>query len=198
MYDYFLGQIVEKGPTHVVLDVGGVGYSFHVPLSTAEKLPKTGEAKLLAHLHVREDAQKLFGFATNAERDLFCLLKKVSGIGPTLAVAILSRATVTDLCSAISAGSIDFLKSLKGVGPKTATRLVTELGDKVGGIAAGPGLEGIPDANRRAEDAIQALEVLGCQPKAAKKAVAKVLKETPSLEVEALVRESLREVWPTG
>ncbi len=197
MYEYFLGQVIEKGPTHVVLDVGGIGHRFSVPLSTAEALPRSGEAKLLAHLHVREDCHKLFGFATKAEREMFLLLKKVSGIGPTLSVAILSRASVTDLCTAIAEGRIDFLKSLKGVGPKTATRLVTELGDKIAHLAAGPGIEFAAPGARTGDDAVQALEVLGCQSKAAHSAVAKVLKDNPTIEVEALVRKSLRLVWPS-
>ncbi|MFT7618923.1 MAG: Holliday junction DNA helicase RuvA [Planctomycetota bacterium] len=197
MYEYLLGQIVEKGPTRVVLDVNGVGYELSVPLSTAEKLPRTGEAKVLTHLHVREDIHKLFGFATHGEREMFLLLKKVSGIGPTLAVAILSRASVMDLCHAIAEGRIDFLKSLKGVGPKTATRLVTELGDKIQGLAAGPGLGDITRVDRNSEDAIQALEILGCPPKAARSAVSKIQKDEPELEVEAIVRSSLRIIWPS-
>lgn len=197
MYDYLRGQIIEKGPTRIVLDVDGVGFEITVPLSTAEKLPRSGEAKILTHLHVREDIHKLFGFATKGEREMFLLLKKVSGIGPTLAVAILSRATVIDLCHAIGEGRIDFLKSLKGVGPKTATRLVTELGDKIQLLAAGPGLRDLNPVDRYSEDAIQALEVLGCPPKAARSAVAQVQEEKPDIEVEALVRASLRIIWPS-
>ena len=198
MYEFFKGQVEDKGPTHLVLVAAGVGYRFAIPLSTAEVLPRTGEARVWAHLHVREDAMKLFGFATLPERQLFLLLQKVAGIGPTLALAILSRAKVAKLCQAIGEGRVDFLKSLKGVGPKTAQRLITELKDKVGAVSLAATELGQPlPASGPADDAIAALEVLGCASKDASKAVDKVLSQEPEIEIEVLVRKSLRLVWPT-
>ncbi len=191
MYDYLRGTIAEKSPTHVVLDVGGMGFQIHAPLSTTQALPDRGEVKLWTWLHVREDILRVYGFASLDERRLFCMLQQVSGIGPRLANAILSRASVRDLADAISTGRTDFLKSLKGIGPKTAQRLVTELQGGLDGFLS----RADPDASFRQpvlRDALQALEVLGCAPKAARQAVERVLATHPDLSVEDLVRRALR------
>jgi len=193
LYDYLRGTIAEKRPTQVVLDVGGMGFQIHAPLSTTQSLPDRGEVKLWTWMHVREDILRIYGFASLDERRLFCMLQQVSGIGPRLANAILSRASVRDLAEAISTGSTDFLKSLKGIGPKTAQRLVTELQGGLDGFLSEPGLD-TPIRHPAVRDALQALEVLGCPPKAARQAVERVLAADPDVSVEDLVRQALRSI----
>lgn len=197
MYDFLRGQVISKSATRLVLEVGGIGFELECPLSSLERFRVGQTAKVLCHLHVREDLMKLHGFALEEERELFRLLQKVSGVGPGLALQILSRAGVREIAQAIAEGRADVLKSLKGVGPKTAQRLVTELSDKVGAFVGGA-LPAGPAATLSAleEDASQALEVLGCPAKQARAAVQKVVAEEPEIEVDALVRRALKLVWP--
>ena len=128
------GTLAYKSTDHVIIDVGGVGYRLFIPLSTFYSLPETGEASLYTHTHVREDALLLYGFLTLEEKDLFGILIGISGVGPKLAVNILSHIPVADLKIAIAAGDVKRLSGLPGIGKKTAERLVLELKDKVGPI----------------------------------------------------------------
>jgi Holliday junction DNA helicase RuvA len=192
VYDFFRGKVASLAPARLVLEIGGIGYLFEIPMSTYDVLPRKGDALVFAHFHVREDAQKLYGFATTAERDLFNLLQRVSGIGPTLALNILSRAPLADICAAIAGEDTVFLKSLKGVGPKTAQRLVTELKDEVTTISAGHGTAAGEKLPSLGEDAVLALQVLGYAPKAAQAAVQKVLEDRPLTNVGDLVRSALK------
>lgn len=129
------GSLVYKSIDHVIIDVGGVGYRLFIPLSTFYALPENGEASLYTHTHVREDALLLYGFLTPEEKDLFVALIGISGIGPKLAINILSHIPVTDLKNAIAAGDIKRLSGLPGIGKKTSERLVLELKDKIGSVA---------------------------------------------------------------
>jgi len=126
------GELAYKSADHVILDTGGVGYRLFIPLSTFYALPDTGQVRLLVHTHVREDALLLFGFATPAEREMFATLIGISGIGPKLALNILSHIPVADLQGAVLTGDIKRLSALPGIGKKTAERLVLELKDKLG------------------------------------------------------------------
>ena len=126
------GELAYKSVDHVIVDTGGVGYRLFIPLSTFYALPDTGQVRLLVHTHVREDALLLFGFATPAEREMFATLIGISGIGPKLALNILSHIPVADLQGAVLAGDIKRLSALPGIGKKTAERLVLELKDKLG------------------------------------------------------------------
>ena len=128
------GTLAYKSIDHVIIDVGGVGYRLSIPLSTFYSLPETGEVSLFTHTHVREDALLLFGFLSIEEKDLFIILIGISGVGPKLAVNILSHIPVGDLKRAIAEGDIKRLSGLPGIGKKTAERLVLELKDKVGPI----------------------------------------------------------------
>lgn len=192
MYDYLQGEIVGIGPTRIVLDVNGVGYAVEIPLSTYESLPQSGEVRILTHLHVREDSQKLYGFHREEERTLFVMLQTVSGIGPTLALTLLSRAGWDELRDAILEDRVEFLKGLKGVGPKTAVRLVTELKDKMAVLGYAREGGGHSAEGSAKHDAVQALEVLGYTPKASQAAVAKVMKELPTATVGEIVRAALK------
>src|SRR6058998_2823692 len=138
MIAFLSGRLSEAAPTHVVIDCGGVGYSVFIPLSSYDKLPAKGDAvKLLTYHHVnaQDGTQQLFGFATPDEREMFLLLISISGIGPKLACNILSSASITGLRNAIAAGDTKTLSALRGMGKKTAERLVVELKDKVTGEA---------------------------------------------------------------
>ncbi|MEE9392968.1 MAG: Holliday junction branch migration protein RuvA [Planctomycetota bacterium] len=199
MFEFIRGEISDKKPTSVVIETGGVGYFLSIPLSTANRLPSSGVAQIWTHHHVREDHQRLFGFSTKPERELFRLLQKVSGVGPALSIAVLSRTEVPEIASAIAEGRVDYLRSLKGVGPKTAQRIITELEDKVAPFLVGDlPAAGIPAGQGLESDAIQALEVLGCPAKPALQAVRKILAgQSETMQLEDLVRKSLKIVWPT-
>jgi holliday junction DNA helicase RuvA len=196
MYEFLRGRVAQRHLQDIALDVGGIGFALEAPLSTSENLKPGDDVTLWVHHHVREDQQKLFAFATLDERRLFRLLQKVTGIGPGVALTMLSRARVADICEAIAHERIDVLRSLKGVGPKTAQRLVTELRDAVATIGVEVGDVPVKAAAGFNEDAVQALEVLGCPPKAARDAVAKVTRAETGLPLETIVRRALKEVWP--
>ena len=127
MYDHIEGELVSKSPAQAVIAAGGVGYSFTIPISTFAALPDRGRAKLLAYLHVREDVLRLFGFASEKERKLFVRLISVSGIGPGTALAILNGLTVDEFRRAVAAEEVSTLCRVKGIGRKTAERMIVEL-----------------------------------------------------------------------
>ena len=197
MIAYLQGKLAESTPTSVVVDCGGVGYAVLIPVSSYDKLPALGgEVKLLTYHHVngQDGTQQLFGFATAAERAMFLLLISISGIGPKLACNILSSASVPGLRQAIAAGDTQTLSSLRGIGKKTAERLVVELKDKVG-EAAGPAGAGALAAARdpKLTDAIRALVSLGYKQADAQKAVAAAGEKLgPDATVEKLVRAALQ------
>jgi holliday junction DNA helicase RuvA len=190
MIAYLHGKLAEAAPTHVVVDCGGVGYSVFIPLSSYDKLPAKGsDVKLLTYHHVnaQDGTQQLFGFATTEEREMFLLLISISGIGPKLACNILSSASITGLRNAIAAGDTATLSSLRGIGKKTAERLVLELKDRVAGEAkAAP-------SDPRLADAILALISLGYKQVDAHRAVIAVAgKLDAKANIEELVRAALR------
>ncbi len=196
MIVFLEGALVEKDPTRVVLDVGGVGYEVFIPLSTYDRLPLPGAAcRLLTYDHVREDIHALYGFAAEAERELFLKLISVSGIGPRLAIMTLSGLTARDLKAAILQADVKRLSSISGIGKKTAERMVLELKDK---FDAGDALEaaaGLPEsepADSRLRDALMALISLGYKQAEAQKMVQGVMKRLkPASTVEDVVRMAL-------
>ena len=195
MIAYLKGTLTERAPTRIVVDVGGVGYEVLVPLSTSEKMPETGkDVKLLTYHHVREDADSLFGFATPAEREVFEILLTVKGIGPKVALGILSGTSVEHFKQAVAAGDADTLATIPGIGKKTSQRIVMELAEKFG-PPLGP-LEALA-ARALPTEAVQAVEALvrlGVLPQKAKVAVEAVLQKTKGLSVEDVVRRALAEV----
>lgn len=198
MIAFLHGQLVDALPTQVTVDVRGVGYEVLIPLSSFDKLPAVGqEVKLLTHLAVREDAHVLYGFVTAAERDLFRLLiNTVSGIGPKIALNVLSGMSVTAFRGAVAAGDVKSLSQISGVGRKTAERIVVELRDKVGAAAAweaASAQRGLSAADQKVNDAVLALMALGfkqVEAHEAVRAVAAVL--GPDALVEDLVRACLK------
>ena len=191
MIAFLHGKLADASPTHVIIDCGGVGYSVMIPLSSYDKLPaKGGDVKLLTHHHVngQDGTQQLFGFATAEEREMFLLLISISGIGPKLACNILSSASIPGLRNAIAAGDTATLSALRGIGKKTAERLVVELKDKVTG-------EVRPVTDPRLADAALALVSLGYKQADAHKAIAAVAgKLGAKASVEEVVRAALRGV----
>ena len=187
------GTLVSKQPPWLVLDVHGVGYEIEAPMSTMFRLPAVGEALVLqTHLVVREDAQLLYGFATAAEKELFREIIKISGIGPKLALAILSGIGVDDFWSVVRAGETGRLVKLPGIGKKTAERIVIELRDKAGGAGSTGRLDGagVAIAASPLAEARAALEALGYKPAEAQKLVDAIQKD--GMSTDQLIREALR------
>jgi Holliday junction DNA helicase RuvA len=184
------GTVLEKHPMRVVLDVGGVGYDVHVPLSSFGAIGEPGTTLTLrVHTHVREDALLLYGFASPLEQRVFEQLIGVSGIGPRLALAVLSGLPPTELVQSIAAGDVARLTTIPGIGRKTAERIVLELKEKLGAVAsADPTL---PPPGPR-EDLLSALLNLGYHRPAAEKAVDRVLREEPRAGFEAALRATLK------
>jgi len=190
------GTLLEKHPNQAIIEAGGVGYDLQIPVSTFTALPEPGsEVKLRVHTHVREDALALFGFLTVDEKNLFEKLISVSGIGPSLAVKVLSGMATSDLIPAIRNGSVEQLVRIPGVGKKTAERIVLELKDKLDGIGAGtaPGLAPRPAEALSAidQDVLSALLNLGCHRAAAEAAVRKAKASGTPADFEPLFRKSL-------
>ncbi len=187
------GTLLEKSPNQVIVDAGGVGYDVIIPISTFTGLPESGQAVLLKiHTHVREDALALYGFLTADEKTLFEKLIGVSGIGPKLAITILSGLAAGDLIHAIRGGEVDRLVRIPGIGKKTAERMVLELRDKLAapaGTSAAPQLPVMSDVER---DVLSALTNLGCARPAAEAALQKVRKVHPEIAgFEELFRKAL-------
>jgi len=185
------GTLVEKHPNQAILDVAGVGYDVTIPISTFSMLPEPGsETKLRIHTHVREDTLALYGFLTQDERNLFEKLIGVSGIGPGLAIKVLSGMSAADLLSAIRRNELDRLVRIPGVGKKTAERMVLELRDKLP-APAGEEQAGAPSLSQLDEDVLSALANLGCARPAAEAAVRKARAGGVPEQFEPLFRKAL-------
>ena len=195
MIAYVRGEVAEKEPTRVVIEAGGVGYELLIPVSTYEKLPRIGsEAKLLAYHCVREDDEMLFGFATADEREMFGKLTSVSGVGPKIALAILSGSSVGELSMAIVGGDAKRIAAIKGVGKKTAEKICVELRDKVNALAFAAGHGDKEVVSPIAADALAALRALGFNEETSSKMVAEVLAKHPEADsVEKIIKLSLSE-----
>lgn len=192
MYDYLSGQLAVKRPGRVTVDVGGVGYLVEIPLSTYEKLPKSGPVKIFTWLRVSDDAHKLYGFATEREREIFLrLVEGVSQLGPAKALAILSSATIDDLLRAIEDGDAKFFRRIKGIGEKLASRMILELKGKLPEDGAGIG----PAAPSISKDAVNALLNLGYDRGQAEDAVRRAVKDLPqNAAIEDVIKRSLTHV----
>lgn len=197
MISFLRGTLVESLPTQAVIEVAGVGYEVLISLATYDKLPAPpAEVKLLTHLQVREDAHILYGFATSEERDLFRLLvNHVSGIGPKTALSVLSGIAPVLFKGAVVNGDVQVLSKVKGVGKKTAERIVIELRDKVGVSAAweaASAQQSLSPEDQHVNDAVLALISLGFKQLEAHKAVKQILDREPKSTVEDLIRGALK------
>lgn len=198
MIAFLRGTLIDALPTRVTIDVHGVGYAVLIPLSSFDRLPAVGqEVRILTHLIVREDAHTLYGFATEGERELFRLLvETVTGIGPKIALNILSGMNPTAFRGAVASGDVRALSQISGVGRKTAERIIVELRDKVGpgaGWEAASAARAVAPAEQAVHDAVLALVALGFkQPDAFETVRAAQLALGPQASVEDLVRTGLR------
>jgi len=200
MISFLRGRAVNTGTDHVVIDVGGIGYKVFVPTTVIGKAADPQQdITLHTYLHVREDAMQLFGFMAESDRGIFELLLQVSGIGPKVALAVLSATTVPSLVQAVINEQVNVLTQIPGVGKKMAQRVIVELKDKfakidVGGDGESGMTEFVPGPEDTAGDALQALAALGYNPAEAKKALAKVVAGNKDLALEETVRLALKEL----
>ena len=194
MYAYFEGTIVEKNPAYAVIECAGVGYLLNISLNTFGKIPESGKCKLYAHLSVREDAHVLFGFSDISERQMFRDLISVSGVGEVTARMMLSSMNPGEIQQAIVNGDVSRLKSIKGIGEKSAQRIIVDLRNKMGkeSFVSTPGILTSPH-NKLKQEALNALEVLGYARNIAEKAIEKTIREEgEALSLEDLVKRILK------
>lgn len=193
MYAYLSGKLAYKAPTHVVIDVSGVGYHVHISLHTYSQIKDREQCKLFISFQVREDAHTLFGFADEGERQLFEHLISVSGIGPNTGRMILSSITPEEIQSAIIQGNVPLIQRIKGIGPKTAQRMVLELQDKL--KKQGPDAWITPPTRQSVpEEALSALVMLGFARAQAEKVLTGIIRTAPDLTVETLIKEALKKL----
>ena len=192
MYEYIAGSVVELAPTYAVLDAGGVGYYLQISLQTYSEIEGAERAKLYVHHVVREDAQLFFGFASKTERELFRHLISVSGVGGNTARMILSTYSPRELQNIIATENAVLLKNVKGLGLKTAQKIIVELSGKLTGLGVSEEPATPTAALAEYEEALAALVMLGFGKAAAEKVVKAVVRENPGISVEELVRISLK------
>ncbi len=191
MYEYIRGKVVEKAPTYAVIDASGVGYYLHISLETFSAIEHADEAKLWVHYIVREDAQLLYGFSSREERELFRLLIGVSGVGGNTARMILSTYSPRELQGIISSGNAVLLKNVKGLGIKTAQKIIVELSGKVIDLGVDTSIPATVE-EQELEEALQALQMLGFAKAASEKVLRTILREEPTATVEELIRMALK------
>ncbi|NQU86759.1 MAG: Holliday junction branch migration protein RuvA [Mariniphaga sp.] len=191
MYEFIKGEITEINPAYIVVETGGIGYSIKISLNTYSKLNKEKTTKVLIHQLVREDAHLLFGFAEDAERELFRSLISVNGVGANTAIMMLSSLSPDEIISAISTDNVNILKSIKGIGAKTAQRIIIDLKDKLGKFAETGQILTSGDNTIRNES-LSALVMLGFAKKDAEKTLDKILNENPGLTVESVIKHALK------
>jgi Holliday junction DNA helicase RuvA len=196
MIDYLNGKLVHKDPTYVLLDVGGIGYHVNISLQTYSKIKDEEQLRLLTFLHIKEDAHTLYGFKEPHEKRLFLLLISINGVGPNTGLMILSSLSSEEIEQAILSGDVTTIQGVKGIGTKTAQRIILELKDKVGksttGETAAP-LGFLQGGNKIREEALQALITLGFPKAVAEKNLALVLKKSGgNLSLEDLIKASLK------
>jgi Holliday junction DNA helicase RuvA len=197
MIAFLTGRLAFKAPTHLTLDVQGVGYEVHIPLSTYDALPNLDEITALnIHTHLREDAIQLFGFLSHSEKELFLMLTTVSGIGPKLALSVLSSLSIPELLRAIQTEDVEKLGTVPGIGKKSAGRIALELKDKVAKIQPSPvqgSASDVPGFDGPYEDALSALVNLGYRPQDAREALKRATKVAGSpMVLGDLIREGLK------
>ena len=191
MITHLRGKLVEKNPTEIVVECGGLGYLVHISLHTYSLLPSEEAVSIYTHLQVKEDSHSLYGFMEVSERAIFRLLISVSGIGANTARTMLSSLSPEELRDAIAASNVGVIQSVKGIGLKTAQRVIIELKDKILKIYDLEELSS-PLDNTNKEEALSALEVLGFARKQSEKMVEKILKASPSLSVEDIIKQTLK------
>lgn len=191
MIAHIQGKLVEKNPTEVVIDCGGVGYHINISLHTYSLLPSTDQIKLFTYLQIKEDAHTLFGFFEKSEREIFKMLLSVSGIGASIARTMLSSLEPKQIIQAIASGDVGTVQSIKGIGVKTAQRVILDLQDKVLKLYYLDEVSMVLNNTNR-DEALSALEVLGFVRKSSEKVVEKIIKEDPDASVESIIKKALK------
>ena len=197
MIDYIKGELSELTPAMSVVEAAGVGYAMNISLNCYSAIQGKKDVKLYVYESIREDAHVLFGFASKKEREMFLLLITVSGVGPNTARMVLSSMSPAELCNSISTGNERMIKTVKGIGLKTAQRIIVDLRDKIVSlgiteeIPAGGSMEN-PVDNRVKEEAVSALTMLGFSPAPSQKVVMQILKDNPTAAVEQVIKMALK------
>jgi len=191
MIDYIKGDITQITPTFITMEAGGIGYLINISITTFSKLEAKKEFKILIHEVIREDSHQLFGFADNEERDIFRLLISVTGVGANTARMMLSSLSPGEIEKAILGSDADLLKSVKGIGLKTAQRIIVDLKDKFGKHAGSAEIFTFADNTKR-EEALSALVMLGFAKSAVSKALDKIVRDEKNLTVEDMIKRALK------
>ncbi|HBH50069.1 MAG TPA: Holliday junction branch migration protein RuvA [Bacteroidales bacterium] len=191
MFEFIKGKITDLTPAYAVVESAGIGYYLNISLTSFSQIQDKKEVQLYTHLAIREDAHVLYGFTSKKEREVFRLLISVSGVGPNTARMMLSSLVPDEVARAISQEDVNTLKTIKGIGAKSAQRIIVDLKDK---IQTEEGIEQIitPSNNTLKIEALSALDVLGFPRKSAEKAIDKLLLENPELHVEDLIKKALK------
>ncbi len=191
MIAHIQGKLVEKTPTEVVIDCAGVGYQINISLHTYSLLPNSDYIKLFTYLQVKEDAHNLFGFFEKSEREIFKMLLSVSGIGASIARTMLSSLEPKQIIQAIASGDVGTIQSIKGIGNKTAQRVILDLKEKIIKLYDLDEVSMIQNNTNR-DEALSALEVLGFVRKSSEKVIEKIIKEEPEASVETIIKKALK------
>lgn len=191
MITHVKGRLVEKTPTSVVIESNGIGYLINISLNTFSQIPDNENLKLYTHLQIKEDSHTLYGFYTIKEREIFRLLISVNGIGSNIARTMLSSISPDQIIDAISRENVSLIQSVKGIGSKTAQRVIIDLRDKI--LKVYDLDEGITSSNNtNKEEALSALEVLGINKRSSERLVDKIVLESPDISVESIIKETLK------
>lgn len=193
MITHLKGKLVEKSPTNVVIEVNGIGYWVNISLTTFSQIPDNENIKLYTHLQVKEDSHSLYGFYSKKEREIFRLLISVSGVGTSTARTMLSSLDPQQVVEAISTNNVSIVQSVKGIGSKTAQRLIIELRDKILKIYDLDETY-VNSNNTTREEALSALEVLGINKKSSERLVDNIIKENQDISVEEIIKETLKNI----
>ena len=191
MIHHLKGKLIEKNPTHIIVECNGVGYFVNISLHTFSKLPDAELVNIYTHLQVKEDSHTLFGFSERSEREIFRLLLSVSGIGSSTARTMLSSMSPLEIRDAIANGNVASIQAIKGIGAKTAQRVILDLRDKILKVYDIDEVSLTPN-NTNKDEALSALEVLGFARRQAEKVVNKVISQDPSLSVENIIKLALK------
>ena len=193
MITHLKGKLVEKSPTNVVIEVNGIGYWVNISLSTFSQIPDNENINLYTHLQIKEDSHSLYGFYSKKEREIFRLLISVSGVGTSTARTMLSSLDPQQVVEAISSNNVSIVQSVKGIGSKTAQRLIIELRDKILKIYDLDETY-VNSNNTTREEALSALEVLGINKKSSERLVDNIIKENQDISVEEIIKETLKNI----
>ena len=193
MIHHLKGQLIEKNPTYVVIECNGIGYEVNISLHTFSLIPDSEAVSLYTYLQVKEDSHTLYGFIEKSEREIFKLLISVSGVGTSTARMMLSSLLPKEVIEAIATGDVPTIQSVKGIGAKTAQRVILDLKDKVLKVL-GDDEVFVSQNNTNKEEALSALEILGYNRRQAVKVVEKILKEDPESTVESIIKLALKKL----